>query len=125
MLQPYGTFTFVISYFDLIFPWLGHTMSVYGKPKGCVTKRSGGAQKCFLASRPGNNLIVWSCRLREAVECLKRALIPADPHEITINLKLARLHRLLEEPAEAVAYHRKVVEVCQADRKSYLVSPLI
>lgn len=54
-------------------------------------------------------------RLREAVECLKRALIPADPHEITINLKLARLHRLLEEPAEAIAYHRKVVEVCQAD----------
>ncbi|KAF8070499.1 hypothetical protein FPV67DRAFT_1413466 [Lyophyllum atratum] len=54
-------------------------------------------------------------RLREAVECLKHALIPADPHEITINLKLAKLHRALEEPAEAVAYHRRVVEVCQAD----------
>ncbi|KAG6888244.1 hypothetical protein C0995_009557 [Termitomyces sp. Mi166 len=54
-------------------------------------------------------------RLREAVECLKHALIPADPHEITINLKLAKLHHALEEPAEAVAYHRKVVEVCQAD----------
>ncbi|KAG5735114.1 Anaphase-promoting complex subunit 8 [Termitomyces sp. T112] len=56
-------------------------------------------------------------RLREAVECLKHALIPADPHEITINLKLARLHHALEEPAEAVAYHRKVVEVCQADER--------
>ena len=51
------------------------------------------------------------------MECYKRALIPADPHEITINLKLARLHRSLDEHAEAVAYHRRVVEVCQADRK--------
>ncbi|KAF8893805.1 hypothetical protein BD779DRAFT_1669341 [Infundibulicybe gibba] len=56
-------------------------------------------------------------RLREAVECLKRALIPADPHEITINLKLAQLHRMLEEPAESAAYHRRVVEVCQADSR--------
>ncbi|KAF8161139.1 hypothetical protein B0H34DRAFT_699614 [Crassisporium funariophilum] len=54
-------------------------------------------------------------RLREAVECYKRALIPADPHEITINLKLAKIHRTLDEHAEAVAYHRRVVEVCQAD----------
>ncbi|KIL66252.1 hypothetical protein M378DRAFT_161115 [Amanita muscaria Koide BX008] len=54
-------------------------------------------------------------RYREAIECLKRALIPADPHEISIFLKLARLHQLLDEQAEAVAYHRRVVEVCQAD----------
>lgn len=54
--------------------------------------------------------------LREAVECLKRALISADPHEITINLKLAKLHHTLNEHGEAVAYHRRVVEVCQADR---------
>ncbi|KAG6820746.1 hypothetical protein H0H93_012392 [Arthromyces matolae] len=54
-------------------------------------------------------------RLRDAVECLKHALIPADPHEITINLKLARLYYALEEPAAAVAYHRKVVEICRAD----------
>lgn len=51
------------------------------------------------------------------MECYKRALIPADPHEITINLKLAKIHRTLEEHSEAVAYHRRVVEVCQADRK--------
>ncbi|KAH9485432.1 Anaphase-promoting complex subunit 8 [Psilocybe cubensis] len=56
-------------------------------------------------------------RLREAVECYKRALIPADPHEITINLKLAKIHRTLEEHSEAVAYHRRVVEVCQADSR--------
>ncbi|KAF9066627.1 hypothetical protein BDP27DRAFT_1449615 [Rhodocollybia butyracea] len=54
-------------------------------------------------------------RLREAVECLKRALIPADPHEINLMLMLARIHRDLDEQAEAVAYHRRVVEVCQAD----------
>ena len=60
-------------------------------------------------------------RYREAIECLKRALIPADPHEITIFLKLARLHQLLEESAESVAYHRRVVEVCQADRKLFIL----
>ena len=54
-------------------------------------------------------------RYREAIECLKRALIPADPREITINFKLAKLHQLLDEPTEAVAYHRRVVEVCQTD----------
>lgn len=56
------------------------------------------------------------------MECYKRALIPADPHEITINLKLARIHRTLEEYSEAVAYHRRVVEVCQADRKYSLLT---
>ena len=55
-------------------------------------------------------------RYREAIECLKRALIGADPHEITINLKLAKLHHKLEEYNEAVAYNRRVVEVCQFDR---------
>ena len=46
-------------------------------------------------------------RLREAIECLKRALIGAVPHETTINLKLAKLHDDLEEWAEAAAYHRR------------------
>ena len=62
-------------------------------------------------------------RLREAVECYKRALIPADPREITINLRLAKIHRSLDELSESVAYHRRVVEVCQADRKTCLLSP--
>ncbi|KZP34616.1 TPR-like protein [Athelia psychrophila] len=54
-------------------------------------------------------------RLREAIECLKRALIGADPHETSINLKLAKLHNDLEEFSEAAAYHRRVVEVCRAN----------
>ncbi|KAL9711924.1 Anaphase-promoting complex subunit 8 [Leucoagaricus gongylophorus] len=54
-------------------------------------------------------------RRREAIECYKRALIPADPHEISINLKLANLYWSIDDFAEAVAYHRRVVEVCQAD----------
>ncbi|KAJ3504401.1 hypothetical protein NLJ89_g7952 [Agrocybe chaxingu] len=54
-------------------------------------------------------------RLREAIECYNRALITADPHEITIRLKLAKIHRTLLESAEAVAYHRRVIEVCQAE----------
>ncbi|KAJ7783244.1 hypothetical protein B0H16DRAFT_1496073 [Mycena metata] len=54
-------------------------------------------------------------KLREAAECFKRALITADPHEITINLKLANLYSLMQDEAESVAYHRRVVEVCQAN----------
>ena len=34
---------------------------------------------------------------------------------MTINLKLAKLHEELDEPAEAAAYHRKVVEICQVE----------
>ncbi|KAF9227395.1 TPR-like protein [Gyrodon lividus] len=51
-------------------------------------------------------------RTGDAVECLKRALLGADHHEITINLKLAKLHEEMEESVEAVAYHRRVVEIC-------------
>jgi hypothetical protein len=87
-------------------------MFVCGKPKVCVTKRSQGQHFC-------NSQYIMEAetttRPREAVECYKRALIPADPHEITINLKLAKIHRTLDEHAEAVAYHRRVIEVCQAD----------
>ncbi|PPQ62808.1 hypothetical protein CVT24_000502 [Panaeolus cyanescens] len=54
-------------------------------------------------------------RLREAVECYKRALISADPTDTSIYAKLAKLHRTLNEPAESVAYHRRVVEICQAN----------
>ncbi|KAL0072428.1 Anaphase-promoting complex subunit 8 [Marasmius tenuissimus] len=54
-------------------------------------------------------------RLREAVECYKRALISANPHEISVNLLLAKVHRDLDEIAESIAYHRRIVEVCQAD----------
>ncbi|KAF7315598.1 Anaphase-promoting complex subunit 8 [Mycena indigotica] len=53
-------------------------------------------------------------RLREAIECFKRALITADPNEITINLRLASLYAAQQDFAESAAYHRRVVEVCQA-----------
>lgn len=55
---------------------------------------------------------------RDAVECLKRALLGADPREITINLKLAKLHEELEEHTEAVAYHQRVVETCRAEGRA-------
>jgi anaphase-promoting complex subunit 8 len=58
--------------------------------------------------------------LHEAIECLKRALIGAHTHEIVINLKIAKLHDDLQEYVEAVAYHRRVVEVCIADREPVL-----
>ncbi|KAI0769713.1 TPR-like protein [Trametes elegans] len=56
-------------------------------------------------------------RPKEAVECLRRALIGADPQETTIHLKLAKLHSDLGEFAEAAAYHRRIVEVCRAAQK--------
>ncbi|KAJ3003858.1 hypothetical protein NUW54_g5089 [Trametes sanguinea] len=56
-------------------------------------------------------------RLKEAAECLRRALIGADPQETTIHLKLAKLHHDLGEYAEAAAYHRRIVEVCRAAQK--------
>ncbi|EMD37381.1 hypothetical protein CERSUDRAFT_114054 [Gelatoporia subvermispora B] len=54
---------------------------------------------------------------REAIECLKRALIGADSRETTIHLKLARLYADLEEHDECAAYHQRVIEVCRADNK--------
>ncbi|PIL36102.1 transporter [Ganoderma sinense ZZ0214-1] len=56
-------------------------------------------------------------RLRDAIECLRRALIGADPEETVIHSKLAKLHNELEEYAEAAAYHRRIVEVCRAAHK--------
>jgi anaphase-promoting complex subunit 8 len=53
-------------------------------------------------------------RLREAIECLKRALLGADANEIAITLKLARLHSDLDETADAVAYHLRVIEISRA-----------
>lgn len=62
-----------------------------------------------------SNRIQHSLSTRDAVECLKRALLGADSREITINLKLAKLHEELEEHTEAVAYHQRVVETCRAE----------
>jgi len=39
-------------------------------------------------------------------------------NEVTINLKLAKLHDDLEEYVEAEAYHRRVVDISRATRKA-------
>ncbi|CAL1706904.1 unnamed protein product [Somion occarium] len=57
-------------------------------------------------------------RLREAVECNKRALIGAGPKETTIHLRLAKLHNDLEEYREAAAYHQRVVDISKASQKT-------
>jgi anaphase-promoting complex subunit 8 len=59
-------------------------------------------------------------RLREAIECLKRALLGADANEIAISLKLARLHSDLDETADAVAYHRRVIDISRGMRMLFL-----
>ncbi|PSR81158.1 hypothetical protein PHLCEN_2v6493 [Hermanssonia centrifuga] len=56
-------------------------------------------------------------RRREAIECMKRALISADPNETNIHLRLARLYHELCEFAEAANYHQHIVEVCRASKK--------
>lgn len=57
------------------------------------------------------------CRPREAIECLKRALIGADPLETTIHLRLAKLYHDLCEYEEAANYHRHVVQLCMSASK--------
>ncbi|KAI6046221.1 hypothetical protein EDC04DRAFT_3016435 [Pisolithus marmoratus] len=57
-------------------------------------------------------------RTRDAVECLKRALLSAGSQEITLSLKLAKLYEELEEPAEAAAYHKRVVEISRSEGRS-------
>jgi len=96
----------------LIF-YQGRMMSVCGKPKALVTRRLAGAFDPFLKTKALNEVIMQ--RLKEAVECLKRALLGADPREITIHSKLAKLHEELDEPTEAAAYHRRVVEICRIE----------
>ncbi|KAI6033089.1 hypothetical protein F5J12DRAFT_902772 [Pisolithus orientalis] len=54
-------------------------------------------------------------RTRDAVECLKRALLSAGSQETTLCLKLAKLYEELEEPTEAAAYHMRVVDISRAE----------
>ena len=58
-------------------------------------------------------------RMREAIECFKRALIGADPRETNLNYKLARLHDEIEEYAEAAAYHQRVYDILRVDGTSF------
>jgi anaphase-promoting complex subunit 8 len=64
-------------------------------------------------------------RLREAIECLKRALLGADANEIAIALKLARLHSDLDETADAVAYHRRVIDISRVMRMLHCHQPTV
>lgn len=64
-----------------------------------------------------------SPRLREAVECYKRALLGADVNESTISLKLAKLYDDLKEQKEAADYHMRVIHVCRATRESSRCGP--
>lgn len=57
-------------------------------------------------------------RTPDAIECLKRALLGADTREITINLKLAKLHEEMDESTQAAVYHQKVVESCRLERRA-------
>lgn len=54
-------------------------------------------------------------RPREAIECLKRALIATGPHDTSIHLKLAQFHNDLEEYSEAAKYHASVISICSND----------
>jgi len=53
-------------------------------------------------------------RLREALECFKRALLGTDNNEVTIDLKIAKLHHDLEQYTEAASYHRRIIDLSLA-----------
>ena len=94
-------------------------MSASGRRRGCVTKRWHGAFFAIAVRGDGKPFSRADSRLhlprpREAIECLKRALIGADPMETTIHLRLAKLYHDLGEFAEAANYHRHVVELCMS-----------
>ncbi|KAI0036954.1 TPR-like protein [Vararia minispora EC-137] len=56
-------------------------------------------------------------RFREAIECYKRALLGADVNEVTIDLKIAKLHDELGQYMEAASYHRRVIDLSLAALK--------
>ncbi|KAI0316028.1 TPR-like protein [Amylostereum chailletii] len=58
-------------------------------------------------------------RLREAIDCFKRALLGADVNEVSINVKLAKLHDDLGEYPEAASYHGRIIDVSRV-----LVKPI-
>ncbi|KAI0093061.1 cell division control protein 23 [Irpex rosettiformis] len=56
-------------------------------------------------------------RYREAIECLKRALIGASQFETAIRLRMAGIYRLLGEPEESLACHTYIVNTYSADNR--------
>ena len=67
-----------------------------------------GLAQCTLSDTTGH-------RPREAIECLKRALIATGPHDTSIHIKLAQFHNDLEEYPEAAKYHASVISICSSD----------
>lgn len=59
----------------------------------------------------------------EAIECLKRALLGADPSEIQIKLKLARLYDDIEDREAAVRNHQLVINICMTESEPGSSSP--
>ena len=57
-------------------------------------------------------------RPQEAIECFKRALLGSDANEISIDLKIAKLHNDLNQYTEAVKYHMRVIDLSVAARTS-------
>ncbi|KAG7440032.1 TPR-like protein [Guyanagaster necrorhizus] len=56
-------------------------------------------------------------RIRQAIECYKRSLISANPCEISVKLNLARLYYKLGEDMEATSFHRRIIEISQAEQR--------
>lgn len=81
-----------------------------GKRKDSVTMNSDGEH----TRPPAIQLVEKSDRTREAVECMKRALIGADPQDTNILTKIANMFNSEEDYPEAAAYHRRIVEVSRA-----------
>ena len=63
--------------------------------------------------------LTWHDRPREAIECLKRALIATGPHDTSIHLKLAQFHNDLEEYSEAAKYHASIISICSSDSRLF------
>lgn len=70
----------------------------------------------FLDERPADGSSILS-RYREAIECLKRALIGASQFETAIRLRMAGIYKMLGEQDEAVACHTYIVNTYSADSK--------
>ncbi|KAI0070177.1 TPR-like protein [Panus rudis PR-1116 ss-1] len=57
-------------------------------------------------------------RIRESIECNKRALIGAGPKETNIHLRLAKLHNDLGEFRDAAAYHQRIIDTGKEAEKN-------
>lgn len=89
-----------------------HTMFAYGKLRVCAMKKWDGTPISFQNIRKLNECI----RPREAIECLRRALLGADPADTQITFRLAKLHDEVQDYAPAVAYHQRIIDISTSER---------